>query len=75
VARKPELADEENVEWGVERLGDLECHRHTPTRQPQDQHIRTVRVLRKLGSELPPGVRTITKISSHGKTPGSAGRQ
>ena len=42
-----ELANDEDVERGPERVGDLECDRHTAARQRQDEHVVAIGIFRQ----------------------------
>ena len=47
VTGNAQLADDEDVERCLERVGDLECDRHTATRQRQDEHVMAIGVFRQ----------------------------
>ncbi len=65
MARHSQLADDEDIERGLQRLGDFEGHRHAATRQRQHQHVRAAGVLDQLLGELSAGLGTISKWPEH----------
>ena len=58
--RHTELAHHEDVQWRLERLGDLEGHRHPAARQAQDDDVRAAERIQTL-CQLAASVDTIVK--------------
>ena len=73
VARHAQLADHEDVERGLERLGDFEGDGHAAARQGQYQHVRATGVRDQLFGEFSAGLGTISEWCQHGVLPLSLG--
>jgi hypothetical protein len=61
VAWDTQLADQENVQGGIECFGDLEPDRHAATWERQHQHVGTVGIVGEPGGEHLAGVSAIAK--------------
>ncbi|HYT77387.1 MAG TPA: hypothetical protein VEL79_21705 [Vicinamibacterales bacterium] len=61
LARHAELADQEDVELGVQRAGDLERDRDASPREPKHDNIVPVRIALELRSEFSSGLASIGK--------------
>ena len=66
MARHSQLADDEDIEWGLERLGHFEGHRHAAARQGQYEHVRAAGVRDQLVGEPSAGLGTISECCQHG---------
>jgi hypothetical protein len=56
VAGHTELADEEDIQRGVQGMGELERDRHTAAGKPQHDHVLTSRVLAQTLCQEPAGL-------------------
>ena len=47
LARDPKLADDDNVQWRMECLGNFKAYWHTAARKRKNQHIGVIRISRQ----------------------------
>lgn len=66
VPREAELSNDEDIEWHMKGLGNLESNGNAAARKGKNDHIATIRIRAQLGGKPPAGISPIAKSPFHG---------